>query len=168
MAFFSFLDDSSGIRDVFGNNKARYKPIREFAQHIMREPSPLSVGDRELIGAFVSALNRCQFCASGHAAFAARAVDVTILEGLVANIDDAAISEQLKPIFRFVKKLNDEPGSIVQADVDAVLAAGWDEGALEDAIAICAFFNMANRIADGYGLKAFHPQPHTEATTGPG
>lgn len=154
MPFFSFLDDSSGITAVFAKDAVRFRPIRKFAMQVMRGRSALSVADRELIAAFVSLLNQCEFCAAGHAAFVARTVDPSILDGLMANIESAAISDHLKPIFRFVKKLTEEPSGIVQADVDSVLAAGWEESALEDVIAVCAFFNMLNRIADGYGLRA--------------
>lgn len=43
-----------------------YKPDRTghlaaFTQEVMRGPSPLSAGERELIAAFTSARNRCPF-----------------------------------------------------------------------------------------------------------
>lgn len=155
MSFFKFLDDSPGIGKIFAHNEARYDPIRRFKKNIMQGPSALSLGERELIAAFVSALNRCQFCAGGHTANAANlGIDVALLEGLLASVDDAAISDRLKPIFRFVKKLTEQPAQIVQADAEAVFAAGWDETGLGDAIAICAYFNMVNRLVDGHGLKA--------------
>jgi uncharacterized peroxidase-related enzyme len=156
MAFFSFLDDSSGISDVFEHNLVRYGPMREFRKKILRGPSPLSAGERELIAAFVSALNECRFCRDGHTARARRqGIDVAILDELVASIDEASISDRLKPIFRFVKKLTEQPGRVVQADADAVFATGWDEAALEDVVALCAYFNMVNRLADGHGIKAY-------------
>lgn len=154
MAFFSFLDESSGMRTLVAHNRVRYAPIHELRQSIMRGSSPFSEGERELIAAFVSNLNQCRLCSHQHAALAAqRGIDVRILKELLADIDGAAISNRLKPIFRFVKKLTEEPGAITRADVDAVFAAGWSEGALEDAIAVCALFNMVNRLADGHGLE---------------
>jgi uncharacterized peroxidase-related enzyme len=155
MAFFSFLDESSGMRALVAHNLIRYGPIRELRQSIMRGSSPFSQGERELIAAFVSRLNHCRLCSHQHAALAAQlGVDVAILEGLLASIDGATISDRLKPIFRFVKKLTEEPGRITQADADAVFSVGWSEAALEDAIAVCALFNMVNRLADGHGLEA--------------
>jgi hypothetical protein len=43
-----------------------YKPdatdfLAEFTQRVMRGPSPLSAGERELIAAFTSARNQCLF-----------------------------------------------------------------------------------------------------------
>lgn len=154
MPFLNYLDNSSGIWGIFAHNKARYDPLRRFRKNIMSEPSPLSPGERELIAAYVSTLNQCQFCASVHTAKAANlGMDAAVLQGLVGSVDKAAISDRLKPIFRFVKKLTEQPARIVQADAGAVFAAGWDETALGDAIAICAFFNMVNRIVDGHGIK---------------
>jgi len=80
-------------------------------------------------------------------------IDAAALDALVANVDQANISDRLKPIFRFVKKLTREPARIVKSDAEAVFAAGWNENALEDAIAVCVLLNMMNRLANGYGLK---------------
>jgi hypothetical protein len=41
--------------DYFG------RPFCDFAQAVMRGPSEWSVGERELLGAFTSQLNRCRF-----------------------------------------------------------------------------------------------------------
>ena len=61
-----------------------------------------------------------------------------VLGKLEVTIDSAPIDEKMKPILRFVRKLTGTPGRMVQADADAVYAAGWDEHALHDAIAVCA------------------------------
>ena len=37
-------------------------------------------------------------------------------------------------------------------DVAAVLTAGWSEDALFDAICVCAFNNMMNRVVDAAGI----------------
>jgi alkylhydroperoxidase family enzyme len=43
------------------------------------------------------------------------------------------------------------PGELVDADANAVLAAGVSREALVDAIHVCAFFNMIVRLADSLG-----------------
>src|SRR5260221_2681201 len=47
-------------------------PMKEFTQEAMRGPSAWSVGDRELMAAFVSPMNACAFCIGAHTATAAR------------------------------------------------------------------------------------------------
>jgi hypothetical protein len=48
-------------------------PMRELTQEGMRGPSAWSVGDRELMGAFVSKTNNCEVRTKTHAAVAAMA-----------------------------------------------------------------------------------------------
>jgi hypothetical protein len=59
----------------------------------------------------------------------------------------------LKPVLRFVRKLTLTPTRMVQADADAVFAAGWDERDFHYAIMICGLFNFYNRMLEGYGAK---------------
>jgi hypothetical protein len=51
----------SQIFYLFGFKPDRTKFLEGFTQGVMRGPSPLSPGIRELIAAFTSAQNRCPF-----------------------------------------------------------------------------------------------------------
>ena len=35
-----------------------------------------------------------------------------------------------------------------------MLAAGWQEQALHDAVAVCGLFNLMNRLVEGLGITA--------------
>ena len=59
-----------------------------------------------------------------------------------------------------VRKLALTPGDMCQADADAVFAAGWDERALHDAIAVTARAAFMQRIVEGHG---FTPLPREAA-----
>ena len=39
-------------------------------------------------------------------------------------------------------------------DVAAFFAAGWNDRALHDAVAVCALFNCMNRLVEGFGISA--------------
>lgn len=154
MPFFKYLDDSSGMRDISLHRPEMYKHLSRFAEEVLRAPSPLSRTEREVIAAFVSALNACRFCHGAHAAAAeALGADPGLIEALVEDIDTAPVSEKMKPLFSFVKKLTENPSRMVEGDARAVFDAGWDEVALHDAIAVCALFNTYNRLVEGHGVK---------------
>ncbi len=51
------------------------------------------------------------------------------------------------------------PGEVTAADVDAVRAEGVSDEAIEDALAVCACFNLIDRLADSLGFDL----PPTEA-----
>ncbi len=155
MPFFTFLGDQATVRDVMLDRPRRFLPVcGTFTQELLRGPSPLSVAERELIAAYVSALNACQYCAGVHTAITTdNGLDGAVVQALVDDADTAAVDDRLKPILRYVKKLTQTPSRMVQADYDAVMAAGWDEQALGDAIAVCALFNFYNRLVEGHGIK---------------
>src|SRR5690242_581801 len=60
-----------GIVGLLDYRPETAKPLRELAEVLLRGPSTLAPGDRELIAAVVSNWNDCQFCRSSHGAAAA-------------------------------------------------------------------------------------------------
>lgn len=153
MPFFSSLPPKAGIGELYRLNPDVRLPMAQLGRVIMRGESPLTPAERELIAAFVSGLNQCDYCFGGHSQIAVDlGIDRSVFDKLFDNIDLAPIEERLKPILRFVKKLTLEPRAMARADAEAVFAAGWSERALHDAILVCARFNFMNRLALGHGL----------------
>ena len=56
-----------------------------------------------------------------------RAADHARLVEHLIDLDASAVDDKLKPVLRFVKKLTETPSRMMQADVDAIFDAGWDE-----------------------------------------
>lgn len=155
MTFLKKLDEDAKVFDVFGAWPEIYGPWERVSQVLLREaPSRLSEGQRELIGAFVSRRNQCQYCYEVHnSATRAYGYAGELVEQLNDDIELADVDDDLKPILRYVRKLNDEQYKMVQGDVDQVLSAGWDEDDLHLAVAICGLFNFMNRLVHGLGVE---------------
>ena len=165
MPFFSNIDDEDKVPNAFQKfNVGFERPLLELHQKVLRgEDSELTVGQRELIAAFVSGTNACSYCAGAHGATATEfGIEEGLLTALLEDIDASEVDDKLKPIFRFVKKLTLEPAKMIQADADAVFAIGWSERALYDAIAVCCIFYFMNRYVDGIGLNAIPEQFSSE------
>src|SRR2546423_15264391 len=65
-------------------------PAKEFTHEAMRGPSDWSVGDRELMAAYVSAVNKSAFCIAAHTATAGRAYeDEPRVAAVLADLDSA-------------------------------------------------------------------------------
>lgn len=154
MSFFPSFAEEPSVFDIQAPHKDKYAHWAKFSEALMRGPSPLTVAEREMIAAYTSALNECTYCYHDHT-MAAEAFGVPhgVLDKLMDAMDAAPVDEKMKPILRFIRKLTETPGRMVQADADAVYAAGWDEHALHDAIAVCARFNFMNRLVLGFGIK---------------
>jgi len=159
MPFFSYLNDSAGVQTVMRRERDRYGPLSKSVQNIMRRPSELTIAERELIGAYVSGLNQCQFCHQSHMVFAqGHGVDPNVFTPLLEDIESAPVDTKLKPILAYVKTLTLTPSHLTQADYQKVMDAGWSEQALSDAIAVAALFNFFNRIVEGHGVTAPSPE----------
>lgn len=89
--------------------------MRKFTQEALRGSSAWSVGDRELMVAFVSKMNECEFCIGAHAAVAARAYhDEAKVSAVLSDLETAPIEEPLRATLRMLGKLTRE--HVVDAD----------------------------------------------------
>lgn len=154
MSFLRSTPDAD-LKAVLRLDPALGTPFAHYHEALLRGPSPFTEGERELIGAYVSALNGCDFCHTEHEAVAeAFGVEAGLVDALLKDLETAPLTPKLRAVLRYVAKLNATPGRMVQADADAVFAEGWDDVALYHAASICALFNMNNRIVDGLGIPA--------------
>lgn len=155
MPVFPSIEGEPGLDKVFRRFPHTVMPLLEYHDRLLRDWSPLTIAERELIAAYVSGLNSCTYCHGAHVV-AARAfgVDPNLFEGLMADLETSGVDDKLKPILAYVGKLTRTPSMMTDADADRVYAAGWNEQALFDAISVCALFNFMNRIVEGSGIKA--------------
>lgn len=154
MKQFPSLPDNHQLDSVFRRFPHSAGPLLEYHDRVLRDPSPLTVGERELIAAYVSGLNACTYCHGSHVlAASAFGVDETLFEGLMNDLQTSAIDEKLKPILAYAGKLTTSPSRMTARDAQAVYDAGWDEQALFDAVSVCALFNLMNRIVEGTGTR---------------
>lgn len=153
--FSHHLPPNAVLLDVFKAFPGPAMPLLEYHQVLMRGPSPFSTGDRELIAAYVSGLNACRYCHGVHQATAeAFGVSEGLVSALLSDLAAAPISERMKPVLRYVRRLTETPSRVTEADARAILHAGWDERALYHAASVCALFNLMNRVVDGLGISA--------------
>ena len=135
-------------------------PMKRLTHEAMRGPSAWSVGDRELMAAYISKVNGTEFCIKAHSAVAGRAYqDDARVSATLADLDTAPIGEPLRATLRMLGKLAREH-AVDAGDMRAVLAAGVSRAQIEDALAVGLAFNVTDRLADAFrfavpGPKAF-------------
>jgi uncharacterized peroxidase-related enzyme len=132
--------------------------MKKLTQEAMRGPSQWSVGDRELMAAQVSSVNRSAFCVATHTATAGRAYqDPGKVAAVLADLDSAPVDEPLRATLRMLATLTRD-GRVTAADMRAVLAAGATAQQIEDALAVSFAFNVTNRLADAFGFELLSPE----------
>lgn len=154
MSFLPSLSDGAALLDVFKTFPDTAIPLLQYHECLMRGTSPLSVQERELIAAYVSALNSCDYCFGVHAVVARQfGVPENLVRGLVESLESVEIDARLRSLLLYVKKVTLNPNRMCSDDAKEVFAAGWSEKALHDAVSVCALFNFMNRFVEGLGIK---------------
>ena len=64
MPYITLNSAEPGIRGLLRYRPETGRPLSELAEVLLRGPSTLTRGERELIAAYVSALNDCRYCSA--------------------------------------------------------------------------------------------------------
>jgi len=132
-----------------------------FTQEVMREPSPLSPGLRELIAAYTSYVNECGFCTKAHVAVAAELLgSEDLVWSALRNLDASALKEEEKALLRFAGKVTSDLPSVTEVDVKALRNLGWNDESIYYTITVCALFNFYNRWIDSSGVHPMSDEAH--------
>jgi uncharacterized peroxidase-related enzyme len=140
---------------------ALYRPefygAGDLTHEAMRGPSAWSIGDRELMAAYVSKVNECPFCIAAHSATSGLWYgDHAKVAATLADVETAPIDERLRATLRLLGKLTREH-SVDPDDMRAVLAEGVSVGQIEDALAVCLAFNITDRLANAFDFSVASP-----------
>jgi len=131
---------------------------KAFTHEAMRGPSDWSVGDRELMAAYVSKVNGSAFCVGAHTATAGRAYgDPERVAAVLDDLETAPVAEPLRATLRMLGKLTRE-GRAGAEDMREVLADGVSPQQVKDALAVCAAFSVTDRLADAFGFELLSPE----------
>ena len=76
-----------------------------------------------------------------------------MVAAVLADHRTAPIPEKLRAMLGFLEKLTLHPQEIGPDDVAPLRAAGLTDEEIEDAIHVCALFNVINRVGDSLGFE---------------
>ncbi len=110
-------------------------------------PSRLTAEQRTLVGHLTSVLNETPHCAS----LTRPRLPKPTAEALERG-DYDALAPADAALARYTHKLTLAPGTVTEADIDALRASGFGDLEILDANNQCAHLNYTNRVANGLGL----------------
>jgi uncharacterized peroxidase-related enzyme len=135
--------------------------LARFTEEVMRGPSPLSSGLRELIAAFTSYNNDCGFCTRAHVSVAAALLgSEEMVWGVLRDLETSALGENEKALFHFIRKVTKNLPEVAEADVKKLRTIGWSDEAIYYAISVCALFNFYNRWITSTGVQPVSDEGH--------
>ena len=125
--------------------------MRELVEILLRGPSTLTSGEREMIATFVSSRNDCNFCRDSHRAAAANHLDgnYDLVDAVRRDFQSAPVSEKLKTLLAIAGKVQQDGKLVAPADIDSARSQGATDLEIHDPVLIAAAFCMFNRYVDG-------------------
>ena len=132
------------ILHLFRFKRRNTDHLVRFTEEVMRGPSPLSAGLRELIGAYFSKKNQCSFCSDAHAASASGLLEKDLVDEVLHDLENSRLDSAHKALFRYIGKLAEHPSRVTDSDIEKLKEAGWSEEAIYDALTVASVFKFYN------------------------
>ncbi len=153
--------DLPGIRGAMAFRPETARPLNALVEILLRGPSTLTPGERELIATYVSSRNCTHYCHSIHGAIAAAHLggDEATVKQIKTDFTQANISPKLKALLAIAGKVQQDGKLVTSADVQAAREEGATDIEIHDTVLIAAAFCMYNRYVDGLATV----QPDDEA-----
>ena len=167
MAHINLKNDAPGILGLMAYKPTTALALNNLAETILRGPSSLTQGERELIAGAVSYFNECNFCHRSHAAAAEACLDkeVGYTRKVAQDIEGSDVTPKMKALLQIAKKVHKDGRSVNKEDVARATNDGATEEEIHDTVIVAAAFCMFNRYVDGMGTFApAEGDPYYEAT----
>ena len=147
-----------GIRGPMAFRPETSKPLNELVEVLLRGPSTLTRGERELIATYVSAQNDCYYCQTIHGAIAAAHLngDEAIVKSVKRDFLHADVSEKMKALLEIAGKVQQGGKRVTSEDVERARRLGATDLEIHDTVLLAAAFCMYNRYVDG--LATWQPE----------
>jgi uncharacterized peroxidase-related enzyme len=152
-----FLDPNlPGITSLLAYRQETAGPLMDLAEVLLRGESTLTRGERELIAAYVSEQNNCEFCAASHGACAAAQLPegTPLVDQVRADPRRAPIGEKLKALLAIAGSVVQGGWAVTGEQVEEAKGFGATDREIHDTVLIASAFCMYNRYVDGLATVA--------------
>jgi uncharacterized peroxidase-related enzyme len=153
--------DPFQIWSLFAYKPEVTSPLASFTEEVMRAPAPISAGFRELIAAYTSYTNECQFCWRSHAAIAAELLgSEELVQQVLKDVESSPLAERERALLRFAGKITRNLPAMAEEDVQELRMLGWDDEAIYFTILVVSLFNFYNRWITASGVHPVSEEIH--------
>ncbi len=149
------------IWHLFASRPEMTVHLARFSHSAMHEEAPIEPKLRELIAAYTSYVNQCEFCYKCHAAIAGELYgDEALVWSALRDLESSPLSEKEKALLRFVRKVTLNLPSVGASDSQQLRDLGWTDDAIFYTITVCGLFNFYNRWVTASGVPAVSEEGH--------
>jgi uncharacterized peroxidase-related enzyme len=150
MPYIPVEDHLPGITGLLEYRKDSAQPIRELTHLLLRGPSTLTEGERELIATIVSHNNECKFCTTAHTAAADMLLgECETAEKIKRDIETSPVTEKMKALLTIARQVQLGGKHVTDASILRAKQSGATDLEIHDTVLIAALFCLYNRYVDG-------------------
>src|SRR4026207_626159 len=150
MPYIPLEEHLPGITGLLEYRKDTAAPIRELTQILLRGPSTLTEGERELIATIVSHRNQCTFCVTAHTAAANILLEEENTSARIKeDIATAPVSDKMKALLIIASQVQESGKNVTDESIQNAKDAGATDIEIHDTVLIAALFCLYNRYVDG-------------------
>lgn len=154
MAYVSLPVPLPGMPGLLAAHPRTGEALGRLGDLLLATDEGLPRGERELIGAYVSAGNRCTYCTSMHSAVACAhpgpgAATVAAVTAAGADLSGLDLDPRLRALLQLAELVRRGGDAVTVEALDACRRAGADDRQIHDTVLIAAMFCMFNRYVDG-------------------
>ena len=145
-----------GILTCFATHPPLLEHMLKLAQAFLFTDSALGRANKEMLATFVSARNRCEYCADshGHSLRTNGGSKDMLAAAMQGNAQAPGIDTAQAALLAFVQKVTDDSQGIRPGDVDILRNAGWSDLQIAEAVHLAALFACFNRVVNAFGLPS--------------
>ena len=152
------------IMHLFRFKRRSTTHLVRFTEEVMRGPSPLPRGTRELIGAFISSRNQCTFCSCAHVAVASDYLGQDLVDEVIRDFESSQLDAAHKELFRYLARVAENPAGVTAGDISKLKKAGWSDEAIYDALTVASLFRFYNTWNNGSGVRNMRPSDYQHSS----
>lgn len=147
-------NDLPGIVGLFRYDPGTAQIFCQLAERLLQDDHIISKGGRELIAAYVSKVNNCDFCYNSHRAISEQLNNDIIVKDVLDNNDLDCLPESFKALLKIAEALARNVQGVTSELVQEAYKHGATEEEVHRTVQITAAFCMYNRYVDGCGTHS--------------
>jgi uncharacterized peroxidase-related enzyme len=145
-----------GILKCFATHPPLLEHMLGIAQSVVFSEGALGRRNKELIATFVSAHNRCDYCADSHGSSlrGQGGSDELLAAALSCDLHSSSLEPAQAELLGFVQLVTESSQMIRPCDTERLHPFGWTDLQIAEAIHLAALFACFNRVVNAFGLPS--------------
>lgn len=156
----------ANILKVHATRPAAMLAHLDLYRELMFSRSELTRPEREMIASVVSSVNGCRYCMHHHGGSLRQLTkDDALVDLVLRDPRGAPLPSRWRALADLAISLTERPSGVREQEVRRLRDEGLSDAGVHDAVAVIAYFNFVNRLAEGFHVPLEEPVTPSQGGT---